>query len=151
MGKSIEIRDLKKNVDERGSFTEIMRYDWKEFFGDKLPVQSNLSISYPGVVRAWHKHEKGQFDFFVVVKGCMKIVTWNENTKEIEEVVVSGENLKVVKVDGSKYHGTKTIGAEPSYTIYFTSNMYQYDNPDEIRKKWDDKEIGYDWYKSPNK
>jgi dTDP-4-dehydrorhamnose 3,5-epimerase len=149
--EAIETKDLKVFPDERGFFSEIMRHDWKEFFGDKLPVQANLSISYPGMVRAWHKHERGQFDYFVVVKGAMKIVTWNEKTKTIKEVVASDKYLKMVKVDGSNYHGTKTLGTEPSITIYFVSNIYDSASPDEVRKPWDDKEIGYDWNKCPNK
>ena len=59
----VKIFDLKKFPDERGSFTEIMRTDWKEILGDEIPVQTNLSISFPNVVRGWHQHDRGQIDY----------------------------------------------------------------------------------------
>jgi len=44
--------DLKKNVDERGFFAEIIRQDWKDLLDDDSIVQTNLSFSYPGMIRA---------------------------------------------------------------------------------------------------
>jgi len=55
----VKIVDLVTFPDERGSFTEVMRIDWKEIVQDEI-VQANLSVSYPGIVRAWHKHERGK-------------------------------------------------------------------------------------------
>ncbi|WP_276623919.1 dTDP-4-dehydrorhamnose 3,5-epimerase family protein [Methermicoccus shengliensis] len=68
----IVIKPLKRFADERGFFTEIMRKDWEDIFQDEI-VQANLSITYPGIVRAWHKHERGQVDYFVCIKGAIKI------------------------------------------------------------------------------
>ena len=50
-----KVHDLKKNVDERGFFAEIYREDWKDLLGDDKVVQANLSYSYPGMIRAWHR------------------------------------------------------------------------------------------------
>src|SRR3989304_2251232 len=96
---AIETKQLRVFADDRGFFSEIMRHDWKEFFGGKLPVQSNLSINYPGVVKAWHRHERGQVDYFVVVGGAVKIATWDEETREICEIVASDRGLRRVKGD----------------------------------------------------
>jgi dTDP-4-dehydrorhamnose 3,5-epimerase len=67
----LKVQDLKKNVDERGFFAEIMREDWKELLGEDRIVQSNLSFSYPGMIRAWHRHSRGQVDHFLVLKGSL--------------------------------------------------------------------------------
>jgi hypothetical protein len=56
-----KVHDLKKNVDERGFFAEIYREDWKELLGDDKVVQANLSYSYPGMIRAWHRHDRGRW------------------------------------------------------------------------------------------
>jgi len=59
-------------IDERGFFSEVLREDWKEFFDNQFPQQTNLSKSDPGIIRAWHRHERGQIDYFMVIKGSMK-------------------------------------------------------------------------------
>ena len=48
----IIIKPLRRHVDERGFFMELMRADWKDVLGEDKIVQANLSITYPGIVRA---------------------------------------------------------------------------------------------------
>ena len=52
MLEGIEIKPLRRFAYERGFFTEILRKDW-QLLDDEV-VQTNFSISYPGIVRAWH-------------------------------------------------------------------------------------------------
>ena len=68
----IVIKPLKRFADERGFFTEIMRKDW-EIFQDEI-VQANLSITYPGIVRAWHKHERGRLITSFVLRELLRSV-----------------------------------------------------------------------------
>ncbi len=55
-GRVYELRIL---PDGRGFFVEALRQDWNEFFDEEWIVQANVSYSYPGIVRAWHRHERG--------------------------------------------------------------------------------------------
>ncbi len=50
MLEGIKIKPLKRNFDERGSFTELMRKDWKEIPEEGEFVQANLSVSYPAIM-----------------------------------------------------------------------------------------------------
>jgi dTDP-4-dehydrorhamnose 3,5-epimerase len=127
--------------DERGFFAEAFRQDWKEFFEDEQIKQANLSYSYPNVVRAWHKHLKGQIDHFLVLKGAMKICAYDETTGKMAEVIASGEKPTVVRIPGKYLHGTKTVSSEPSLTVYFVNRLYDYKNPDELRTAWNDQTI----------
>ena len=77
MLEGIKIKPLTKRPDERGFFTELIRKDWKELLQEDSIAQANLSISYPNIIRAWHRHLKGQVDYFIVLKGAVKI--GNEN------------------------------------------------------------------------
>jgi len=142
----IRIYELKRFPDERGFFAEIMREDWKDFFGEDKVVQVNLSMSYPGIVRAWHRHLRGQVDYFVVVKGAMKICAYDDDKNsqtygELTEIISTAEKLQVVRIPGHYWHGTKTIGVEPSLLIYFVTRLYDYSNPDEERRPWNDPTI----------
>lgn len=137
----IKIVDLKVFPDERGFFAEGFRDDWKDILGDDRIVQTNISKSYPGMIRAWHRHVRGQNDYFIVLKGALKICAFDEQSGELSEVVLSGDRLQVVKIPGKYWHGTKCVSNEPSLTLYFVNNLYDYKSPDEERREWADPSI----------
>lgn len=136
----IEIKPLRRFPDERGSFTEVMRKDWSGIFGEEV-VQANLSITYPGIVRAWHKHERGQIDYFLVVNGSLKICAYDDETKELSQIISTGENPQTVKIPGHYWHGIKAVGNEKAILVYFVNRLYDYSNPDELRRPWNDPTI----------
>jgi dTDP-4-dehydrorhamnose 3,5-epimerase len=126
--------------DERGFFAEALRHDWHEFIDEPI-TQANLSYSYPGTVRAWHKHVRGQVDYFLVLKGAMKICAYDEKTKKLVEIVGSEHKLELIRIPGLYLHGTRTISNEPSLTTYFVNRLYDYKNPDEVRIPWNDSAV----------
>jgi len=136
----IAIKPLKRFADERGFFTEVMRTDWKDVIQDEI-VQANMSVSYPGMVRAWHMHEKGQVDHFLVVRGALKICAYDDVTGELDEIVSAGENLQIVRIPGHYWHGFRVVGNEPAILVYFVNKLYDYSSPDEVRRPWDDPAI----------
>jgi len=136
----VVVKPLKRFADERGFFTEIMRSDWKDVFQEEI-VQANLSISHPGIVRAWHKHERRQVDYFVVIKGALKICAYDDETQELNEIVSTGDNLQVVRIPGHYWHGFRVVGSEMAMLVYFVNNLYNYNNPDELRRPWNDSTI----------
>ena len=161
--EGVQVTDIQKNPDERGFFAEAARKDWYDLFGEQWISQANLSQSYPGIIRAWHRHAREQVDYFMVLQGAMKIVAYDGNEKsetygKIVEIVASEERLDIVRIPGHYWHGTKTIGNKPSLTMYFVNNLYNYKTPDEERRPWNDSSIvdsktnqAYDWNKPPHK
>lgn len=152
----IKVFELKKNVDERGFFSEIFRKDWTDLFGDDEWVQTNLSVSYPGVIRAWHRHNRGQVDSFLTLKGAIKICAYDEEKQELDEIVSSSEKLQLVRIPGYYWHGFKNIGTTTSCVIYFVNKLYNRNEPDEERRPWNDPMIrdpktgkSFDWNKVP--
>jgi dTDP-4-dehydrorhamnose 3,5-epimerase len=165
--KGIKIYETNIIPDERGFFAEALRQDWKDFVEDEWIAQANLSYSYSNIVRAWHKHQRGQVDYFLVLKGAMKICAYEEDTGKMVEIIASGKKPALVRIPGKYLHGTKTVSDEPSLTVYFVTRMYDYKNPDEIRRPWndqtiipteingkkDDPRVGkpWDWFQPPHK
>jgi dTDP-4-dehydrorhamnose 3,5-epimerase len=139
--EGVKIRQLRRLPDERGLFTEMMRADWGELLGEDRVMQANLSSTYPNVVRAWHRHELGQVDYFVVIRGAAKICAYDEATKGMDAVVSTGESLQVVRVPGHYWHGFKVLGPEPAMIAYFMNKLYDYAHPDELRRPWDDEAV----------
>ncbi len=159
----INVHDLTKIPDERGFFSEALREDWQYFLqGDKI-AQANISMSYPGMIRAWHRHTRGQVDYFIVLKGAMKICAYDDlegsGTKgQLKEIIASSERLQVVRIPGHYWHGTKAIGTESSLLLYCVNRLYEHKNPDEERRPWNDPTIidpwtqqPFDWNKPPHK
>jgi dTDP-4-dehydrorhamnose 3,5-epimerase len=138
MLRGIKIKQISRFPDERGFFTEVMRKDWKDLFGEDAVAQANLSFTYPGVIRAWHRHVKGQTDYFLVLRGAMKICAFDDKKAEINEVISSALNLQLVRMPGHYWHGFKALGDEPAMLLYFTTNLYDYSAPDEERRPWND-------------
>jgi len=160
----VKIKEIKKFPDERGSFAEIFRKDWSNIVedGDEI-VQANLSYSYPGMIRAWHRHHRGQVDYFITVRGSTKICAYddqeNSSTRgQLDEIISSSEKIQCVRIPGNYYHGFKSIGYEPALVVYLTTKLYDYDNPDEERRPWNDPTIinpktnsSFDWNAIPHK
>ena len=167
MLEGIKIHTHKKLLDERGSFTELMRFDWKDILSDDKIIQSNFSTSYPGIIRAWHRHLRGQTDYVIVLKGTIKICAFDEKRMELNEIISSEQNSQIVRIPGHYWHGFKVVGDQKAYLLYFTTKLYDYENPDEKRKPWndisivaksingnkEDSRVGkpWDWIALPNK
>lgn len=134
----IKVKPIKRLPDERGFFCEVMRMDWMDLFGADKIAQANHSFTYPGVIRAWHRHLRGQVDYFLALKGTIKICAFEDKTAELNEVVSSGSDLQVVRIPGHYWHGFKAVGNEPAMLLYFTTNLYNQEDPDEERRAWDD-------------
>ena len=161
--EGVQVIDINKVPDERGFFAEVARKDWSGIFGEEWVSQANLSKSYPGMIRAWHRHARRQIDYFVVLQGAMKILAYDDNKQsktfgKLVEIVASEDRLQMVRIPGHYWHGTKTIGDRPSLTMYFVNNLYDYKNPDEERRVWNDEQVrdsrtgqAYDWNRPPHK
>ena len=168
----IVIKEIKKFVDERGFFAEVLRNDWNDVLEDDKMLQFNLSFSYPDIVRAWHRHLRGQVDYFICITGSIKVCAYDdrEGSKtygELDEIILSEEDLKVARIPGILWHGYKAVGNKPIKMLYGVNQLYNYNSPDEERRLWDDPTIipksingnpndprvgkVWDWYFSPNK
>jgi len=139
--KGIAIKTISRFNDERGSLAELIRMDWKDILNEDHIVQANFATSYPGIIKAWHRHLRGQTDYFIVLKGAMKICAYSEEKKELTEIVSTGQDLQVVRIPGNYWHGYKVFGDEIAFLLYFTTRLYDYKDPDEERRLWNDQRI----------
>ncbi len=162
----VKTKLLNIRPDERGIFSEAMRMDWVDLIDSEI-VQANFSQSFPDVVRAWHRHNRGQVDYFLVLKGAMKVCAFEEQTGKMVEIIGSEYKPALIRIPGLYWHGTKNIGDCPSLLLYFTNKLYEYSDPDEERRPWNDpllipKEINgnkddvrinqpWDWFYQPFK
>ena len=146
MIEGVRIKKLITHADERGWLFEILRSDEDIFrkFG-----QVYLSTVYPGVVKAWHCHEK-QFDNFCVVSGMIKLVLAdireNSPTKgEVNEFFIGDENRMLISIPPFVHHGVKGMGSEAAKILNCPTEPFDPAHPDEIRLPYNTDTIAYDW------
>lgn len=112
---------LKMNVDNRGSFTEIIRT------ADRGQVSVN--ISKPGITKGnhWHhtKNEK-----FVVVSGEGVIRFREIDSDEAIEYFVSGDKIEVVDIPVGYTHNIENLGNTDMVTIMWVNEPFNPDMPD---------------------
>lgn len=144
--EGVQVKSLRWIADERGKLLEMLRADEPLFqkFG-----QVYVTTGFPGVVKAWHYHQK-QTDFLVVIKGMARLALYDPRegsaTKGLLNDFFMGEDSPMlVAVPPLVIHGFKAYGAEPAYVMNCVTEPYNHRDPDEFRLEPFTKEIPYDW------
>lgn len=146
MIEGVVFKKLIKHCDDRGTFMEIVRDDENmlERFG-----QLSASMSYPGVIKAFHYHEY-QDDIWYFPSGNVQVVLYdlrsNSPTHGQTAVYYMGEeNPSSLLIPKGVAHGYRVLGEKPAVIIYLTTRSYCREEPDEKRIPWDDPMINFDW------
>lgn len=146
MIEGVKTKKLIKHCDDRGFLAELVRDDegLLSRFG-----QATLSVSYPGVIKAFHYHEK-QDDLWFFPSGNAQVVLHDlresSETKGETDVYYMGEhNPMVLLIPKGVAHGYRVLGQTPATILYLTTESYDPDHPDEKRIPWDDETIDFDW------
>ena len=143
----VKVKKLKPIPDSRGRLMEILRRDDDIFeeFG-----QVYMTTAYPGVVKAWHAHEK-QKDNLACIKGMVKLVLFDDREDSptrgsINEFFIGDYNPLLVHIPERVWHGFMNIGDQEALIVNTPTKPYDHDNPDELRKP-PHGEVEYDWHK----
>jgi len=146
MIQGVRIKPLTRHVDDRGYVMEILRDDDDLFikFG-----QIYVATCYPGVVKAWHAHQR-QTDNFCVIKGHAKVGLFDGRKdsptyKQTETYVLGEMNPILLQIPPLVWHGQMAVGDETSYLLNIPTEHYDRAHPDELRADPFENEFGYDW------
>jgi dTDP-4-dehydrorhamnose 3,5-epimerase len=144
--EGVKVKKLKVIPDERGRLMEILRSDDDVFekFG-----QCYCTTVRSGVVKAWHYHEK-QSDNFAVVSGMAKVGLYDgredsPTNGEVMEIFAGIHNPVLIHIPPMVRHGFKGIGEGEAVIVNCPTELYNYEQPDELRVDPHGGEIPYDW------
>ena len=113
---------LKTNVDERGSFTELIKT-----LGNG---QFSVNISKPGVTKGQHWHNT-KWEFFIVVSGKALIQVRRIDTDEVISFEVSEEEIKAVHMLPGYTHNIINLSeTEPLITLMWANELFDPNRPD---------------------
>lgn len=115
---------LKMNVDDRGSFTELVH--------TLNAGQVSVNISRPGITKGQHWHNT-KFEQFIVVKGHGLIQQRNLNDPEgkVLEWEVSGDKIEAVHMLPGYTHNIINLSdTEDLVTVMYCNEVFNPDKPD---------------------
>lgn len=113
---------LKMNVDERGSFTELLK--------TANCGQFSVNISKPGITKGQHWHNT-KWEFFIVVKGRALIQQRNISTGEKREFEVCGDNIQAVHMLPGYTHNIINLSdSEELITMMWANELFDPHRPD---------------------
>lgn len=113
---------LKMNVDDRGSFTELLK---TENCG-----QFSVNISKPGITKGEHWHNS-KWEFFIVVSGHGLIQERKIGTDEVIEFEVSGDKIEAIHMLPGYTHNIINLSeTENLVTVMWANEQFDPNHPD---------------------
>lgn len=114
--------DLKMNVDERGSFTELLK---------SINIgQVSVNVSKPGVVKGNHWHNT-KWEFFMVVSGHALIQERNIYSDEVINIEVDGNHMKAVHMLPGYTHNIINLSKTDNLvTVMWANELFDKEHPD---------------------
>ena len=113
---------LKMNVDNRGSFTELVH--------TLNCGQVSINISKPGITKGQHWHNT-KWEFFIVVSGHGLIQERKLGTDEIIEFEVTGDNIQCIHMLPGYTHNIINLSeTENLVTVMYCNEIFNPEKPD---------------------
>ncbi|MBR6091462.1 MAG: NAD-dependent epimerase/dehydratase family protein [Bacteroidales bacterium] len=118
---------LKMNIDDRGSFTELVH--------TLNCGQVSINISRPGITKGQHWHNT-KWEFFIVVSGHGLIQERKLGTDEIIEFEVSGNNIQCIHMLPGYTHNIINLSeTENLVTVMYCNEIFDPNKPDTYFEK----------------
>ncbi len=118
---------LKMNVDDRGSFTELLRTSDKGQF--------SVNISKPGITKGQHWHHT-KWEFFIVVSGRALIQQRKIGSDEVWEFEVSGDRIEAVHMLPGYTHNIINLSdTQDLVTVMWANEAFDPNHPDTFFEK----------------
>lgn len=113
---------LKMNIDDRGSFTELLK--------SKNVGQVSINISKPGITKGQHWHNS-KWEFFIVVAGHGLIQERKIGSDEVIEFEVSGDKIEAVHMLPGYTHNIINLSqTENLVTVMWANESFDPNKPD---------------------
>ncbi len=112
-----------------------------DVFGTATPGDINISFAYPGRIVAWHRHQK-QTDHWHVIKGFLKVGLMDDD-RNVRWVYLGENDRRTLSIPPGVWHGYMVLGDEEAFLIYYITEKYNLEHPDEERLSVE--AAGVDW------
>jgi UDP-2-acetamido-2,6-beta-L-arabino-hexul-4-ose reductase len=113
---------LKMNIDQRGSFTELVH--------TLNSGQVSINVSKPGITKGQHWHNT-KWEFFIVVSGHGLIQQRRIDSDEIIEFEVTGDNIQCIHMlPGYTHNIINLSNTHDLVTVMYCNEIFDPNKPD---------------------
>lgn len=144
MIEGVGVYPLLQIPDERGKVMRMLRADDPHFerFGEIY-----FSVVYPGVIKAWHRHERMGLNY-AVPRGSIKLVLYDDRPASptrgaLQELFLGEAHYALVSIPPLVWNGFKGLGSEPA--LVANCATLPHDPREMVRLDPFDGAIPYDW------
>jgi dTDP-4-dehydrorhamnose 3,5-epimerase len=121
------------------NFKDTRGKSWFDIVPD-MDGQVDITVTYPGGIRAFHHHNI-KTELFFVVEGDYKLVLSSEVTGNEIVYLSQGDDYRIKP---GVWHGYQVLGNKPGIIMEWSSHKHDQDNPDDDRKPYNEFD---DWKK----
>lgn len=143
--EGVKVVALNTMVGEDGDFSELLRLsengeavDFPGFFVKQI----NRSKMLPGAIKAWHLHYKQDEIQTILPEHHLVVGLWDVREKsptkgKTMKLVLGGGKGHLVFIPKGVAHGYMNVSKKAATILYFVSEHFNSENPDEQRLPWD--------------
>jgi dTDP-4-dehydrorhamnose 3,5-epimerase-like enzyme len=141
----VRLLDLRLMTDDGGAFAELVRFDEGgslEAIPDFKARQSSYSLVLPGAIKAFHLHF-GQEDVWFVpptdrlLIGLADARRASPTYNAAMRFVMGGGKAQLLYIPRGVAHGCANLWGQPATILYYVSQQFSLQDPDERRLPWD--------------
>lgn len=143
--EGVQIIELKRFVDDGGSFAELVRFDESgelEAVPGFRPRQASYSEVMPGAIKAFHFHLNQEDVWFIpptdrLLIGLIDARKDSPSYGVSQRFVMGDGRSQLLYIPRGVAHGGGNIWNKPATIFYFVNQQFNLDAPDEHRLPWD--------------
>lgn len=107
------------------TFKDTRGKSWYDII-EEMPGQIDITVNYPGTIRAFHWHDK-KIEWMFVIKGEVKFVLTDP-----QETIFASQG-EMVKIEPHRWHGYQALQQE-AIVLEYSDKKHDVTNPDDERK-----------------
>lgn len=140
--RGVEVTEFQTHADDRGALTEVFRSTWDTGIE---PVQWNVTLSAPGVLRGVHVHIE-HTDYVAVIDGWADVGLYDARPGSTTEglaalIALRADEMAALTIPPGVFHGL--YFHERSTFLYGLSHGWE--PADDLACRWDDPAMGIPW------
>lgn len=122
----VALRPQVRFDDERGSLFKVMKNDdpFFEKFGEVY-----ISVTKPGVIKAW-KYQEKKSQNFLVPEGKVEVILFDdregsETRKMVNRFILSSDEYQMLSFPHQIWYGFRTVSKSPSMIVNFATEPHR--------------------------
>lgn len=119
------------------SFKDTRGKSWYDIVPE-MEGQIDITVNYPGTIRAFHWHNK-KTEWMFVITGEVRFILTDpqKNGEPVNTQEIFASQGECVRIEPHKWHGYQALGDKEAIVLEYADHKHDLKKPDDERKPWD--------------